>query len=67
MVESSYTVPEDQTQRLARRTYRRKPDVEGLMRVAGVTWGMEAGRRVLNIPSRATREQVKAIYEALQK
>lgn len=50
------------------KTYARKkkPDLAALMKAAGIRWGTHEGRRILNIPSKATPEQVKAVYDALK-
>ena len=41
--------------------------VAEIMKAQGMTWGVHEGRRVLNIPSRATEEGRRLVYEAIKR
>jgi len=51
-------------------TKRQEPklaSVAEIMKAQGMTWGVHEGRRVLNIPSRATEEGRRLVYEAIKR
>ena len=72
----STETPSTTKQRISRRSaknvttpkqVKRLASVAEIMKAQGMTWGSHEGRRVLNIPSRATEEGRRLVYEAIKR